>query len=70
MTKSTQDQRLEGVHSILIDDRRAITNVASVAAEHGFHDLAKFNRLFRERYGSGPVEVRRLARKGRLRLKQ
>jgi len=52
--KPTQEHRLEAVHAILIDRRRAITNVASIAAEHGFEDLWKFNRLFRQRYASGP----------------
>jgi outer membrane immunogenic protein len=58
MAKPKAD-RLEEVHAILINPRQAIGSIQMLAAEHGFTDLIKFNQLFRERYGSGPAELRK-----------
>lgn len=58
------------MHAILTNPRRTIRSIQTVAAEHGFNDLADFNRRFRDRYGSGPVELRKLARKGLVRFKR
>lgn len=60
--------RLEQVWTILTNPRRAIVSVAAVAAEHGFTDLAAFNKAFRERYGSSPAEIRKAVRKGKVRF--
>ena len=56
--------RLEEVWQILTNPRRSIVSVAVLAAEHGYTDLAKFNKAFREKYGSSPIEIRKAAKKG------
>lgn len=59
---------LEQVWTILTNPRRSIVSVAALAAEHGFTDLAKFNKAFRERYGSSPVAIRKAVRKGKIKF--
>ena len=44
---------------MLTDMRLAWRSISSVAFEVGFGDLSYFDRVFRQRYGATPSEVRR-----------
>jgi len=49
---------LAHAHRLLADPAHAHLLVASIAYEAGFSDLAAFNRLFKQRYGATPTQVR------------
>ena len=57
-TAHLQNCRLEHVHRALADPVRAHWLVATIAYEAGFHDLAAFNRLFKQCFGATPTQVR------------
>lgn len=57
-TVHLQNCRLEHVRRALADPARANLLVATIAYEAGFHDLAAFNRLFKQRFGATPTQVR------------
>jgi transcriptional regulator GlxA family with amidase domain len=63
-----EDDRLELVWAALTNPRRTIGSIQLVASEHGFHDVVTFNKAFRARYGSSPAEIRKAARKRRIRF--
>lgn len=69
MAPQSTDARVEQVYAILINAKRPIVSVQVVAAEHGFTDLTEFNRLFRERYGTSAVALRKAVRQGRIKGK-
>lgn len=58
----TKAERLEQIHAILTNRRHPIRSIADVAAEHGFDNLAEFNKAFYERFGKSAVVVREFAR--------
>lgn len=60
---STESDRLDAVHEILSNGKRPIRSIQAVAAEHGFTDLATFNRAFKEKFGKSPVALRDFAKK-------
>lgn len=60
-TAELQDRRLAHVQRMLRDPLRRRMQVAAIAFDAGFADLAAFNRLFRRRVGATPTEVRREA---------
>jgi hypothetical protein len=62
MKAMTKEDRLEQVWAALINPKRAIGSIQILAEEHGFDDLAEFNREFRQRYGVSAREIR--AKKG------
>ena len=57
-TAHVQNCRLEHVRRLLASPAHAHLLVASIAYEAGFSDLAAFNRLFKQRYGATPTQVR------------
>jgi len=57
-TTHLQNCRLEHVRHLLASPAHAHLLVASIAYEAGFSDLAAFNRLFKQRYGATPTQVR------------
>ena len=62
-----EEDRLELVWAALTNPRRTIGSIQLLAAEHGFHDLVAFNEAFRARYGNSPAEIRKAARRRRMR---
>jgi AraC-like DNA-binding protein len=54
--------RLARVHSMLTNPRFAAQTVSSIAFTCGFGDLSYFNRVFRQRYGTTPSEIRAAAK--------
>lgn len=56
-----QQCRLEHVRRALADPARAHLLIATIAYEAGFSDLAAFNRLFKQRFGVPPTQIRELA---------
>ena len=57
-TACLQSHRLAHVRRALADPARAGLRIATLAYEAGFSDLAAFNRLFKQRYGAAPGQVR------------
>lgn len=57
-TAHLQGCRLEHVRRALADPGRAHLLIATIAYEAGFSDLAAFNRLFKQRFGATPGQVR------------
>lgn len=57
-TACLQDYRLNHVRLALGDPAQASLLIATLAYEAGFSDLAAFNRLFKQRYGATPGQVR------------
>jgi AraC-like DNA-binding protein len=55
-------QRLALVHRMLTDPSRAGEKISTVAYDCGFGDVSYFNRVFRQRYGAAPSDVRAQAR--------
>ncbi|MEZ5606871.1 MAG: helix-turn-helix transcriptional regulator [Burkholderiaceae bacterium] len=60
-TAHLQNCRLAHVQRMLIDPRHAHQLVATLAYDAGFSDLAAFNRLFKQRFGAAPTQVREAA---------
>ena len=60
-TRHVQAQRLEHVRRALDDPARAHALIATLAYEAGFSDLTAFNRLFKQRYGATPGQLRERA---------
>jgi AraC-like DNA-binding protein len=56
-------QRLVRAHRVLSDPRGAGEKISTVAYDCGFGDVSYFNRLFRQRYGAAPSDVREKARR-------
>jgi AraC-like DNA-binding protein len=56
-------ERLRGVRRMLVDRRYANLNIAQIAHENGFGDVAYFNRVFRRRFGATPSDLREAARR-------
>ncbi len=54
-------QRLARVHATLRDPRSATRTISGIAYDVGFGDISYFNRVFRQRYGTTPSEVRACA---------
>lgn len=54
-------QRLVRAHDLLADPRNINRPINVVASEAGFRDRSHFNRLFRQRYGVAPSEIRATA---------
>lgn len=63
-TAHLQNCRLAHVQRMLIDPRHAHQLVATLAYDAGFSDLAAFNRLFKQRFGAAPTQVREAALQG------
>ncbi|WP_028603919.1 helix-turn-helix transcriptional regulator [Ottowia thiooxydans] len=63
-----QQCRLEHVRRALADPTRARQLIATIAYEAGFSDLAAFNRLFKQRFGVPPTQIRELAVNAQTRL--
>lgn len=61
-TKYLTEQRLTAAYKAL--RRRAATDVpiSAIALDCGFSDVSHFNRLFRQRFGCAPGDVRKTAR--------
>lgn len=57
-TAFLQNQRLEHMRRALADPARAHLLIATLAYEAGFSDLTAFNRLFKQRFGATPTQVR------------
>jgi len=51
-------QRLARAHNLLADPRNANRPINAIADEAGFSDRSRFNRVFRQRYGVAPSEMR------------
>lgn len=60
-TAHVQSCRLAHVQRRLIDPRHAHELVATLAYDAGFSDLAAFNRLFKQRFGVTPSQLREAA---------
>jgi len=63
-TLCLQESRLEHVRRALANTVHAHRLIASIAYEAGFSDLAAFNRLFRQRFGATPTQIREAATHG------
>lgn len=63
-TAGLQNHRLEHVRRALADPAQAGLLIATLAYDAGFSDLAAFNRLFKQRYGAAPGQVRGRERGG------
>lgn len=57
-TEYLTEQRLAAAHRRLRGSAAAQTAISSIAYDCGFSDVSHFNRLFRQRYGCTPSEVR------------
>ncbi len=57
-THHVQAQRLDHVRRALDDPARAHVLIATLAYEAGFSDLTAFNRLFKQRFGATPGQLR------------
>ncbi|WP_158818518.1 AraC family transcriptional regulator [Methylocapsa sp. S129] len=57
------NQRLTRAHRLLVDSRRGVRSISTIAFDAGFDDLSYFNRRFRRRYGATPSDVRMAARR-------
>ncbi len=53
-----QERRLEHVRRALADPANMRKLIASIAYEAGFSNLTAFNRLFKQRFGATPTQVR------------
>ena len=51
-------QRLARAHDLLADPRNGNRPINALADEAGFRDRSRFNRVFRQRYGVAPSEIR------------
>jgi AraC-like DNA-binding protein len=56
-------QRLSHAHQLLTDPCHDGEKISAVALACGFGDLSYFNRMFRQRYGAAPSDVRAEARR-------
>lgn len=54
-----RELRLEQCYLALLDEVRRGHSITRIALDHGFVDSAHFTRVFRERYGVSPSELRR-----------
>jgi AraC family transcriptional regulator, positive regulator of tynA and feaB len=58
-TSEIRRRRIEQAHHDLKDPARAALRISDIAADAGFADVTHFHRVFRERYGDTPAQVRR-----------
>lgn len=63
-TAHLQNTRLEHVRRALQDPANTQRRVSVMAYEAGFQDLAAFNRLFRQRFGTTPTQLREAMSQG------
>lgn len=61
-TQFVAERRLQKAHRLLTDPARADALVSSIAYDCGFADVSHFNRVFRQRFGGTPSDVRAAAR--------
>ncbi|MFO1466279.1 MAG: helix-turn-helix domain-containing protein [Steroidobacteraceae bacterium] len=54
-----QRRRLESACRALLDSTQRVKSVSTIAYEWGFSNTTHFARVFRERYGAAPTELRR-----------
>jgi AraC-like DNA-binding protein len=54
-------QRLARAHRLLTDPRHAHEKIGNVALDVGFTTVSYFNRVFRQRYGASPSDLRAAA---------
>jgi AraC-like DNA-binding protein len=54
--------RLEHAHSMLASPQHDGDSIIAIASQCGFDDVSYFNRLFRNRFGATPSDVRRAKR--------
>lgn len=59
--KYIQRRRLESAHRALMDSTQRVKSVSTIAYEWGFSNTTHFARVFRERYGASPSDLRRRA---------
>jgi transcriptional regulator GlxA family with amidase domain len=65
-TQHVLEQRLSHAHRILNDPGHESEKISAVALACGFGDLSYFNRVFRQRYGASPSDIRAgVRRRGR-----
>jgi len=55
-------QRLARARRLLGDPRRGADKISTIAFDAGFADVSYFNRMFRQRFGMAPSDVRAQAR--------
>jgi len=58
-TEYLTEQRLLAAHQTLRHSRAVRVSVSSIAYDCGFSDISHFNRLFRQRFGCTPTDVRK-----------
>jgi AraC-like DNA-binding protein len=57
-------QRLARARRLLGDPRRGADKISTIAFDAGFADVSYFNRMFRQRFGMAPSDMRAQARQG------
>jgi AraC-like DNA-binding protein len=55
------EHRLTRVRAMLRDPKLSSRTISGIAYDAGFGDISYFNRVFRQRYGATPSEVRACA---------
>jgi AraC-like DNA-binding protein len=63
-TQYLTEQRLAAAYKALRRRAAAHVSVTAIAYDCGFSDVSHFNRLFRQRFGCTPSEMRRTAQSG------
>ena len=58
-TQYLTEQRLAAAHGALRRPSTAVLPISTIAYDCGFSDVSHFNRLFRQRYGCRPSDVRK-----------
>lgn len=61
-TRFVAERRLQKAYRLLVDPTRPDALVSSIAYDCGFADISHFNRVFRQRFGCTPRDVRAAAR--------
>jgi AraC-like DNA-binding protein len=59
VSKYIQRRRLESAYRSLTDSTLSVKSVSTIAYEWGFSNTTHFARVFRERYGASPSDLRR-----------
>jgi len=62
-TAYAREQRLLMAHRMLSDPQYDQRAIGAIAYDAGFGDLSYFNRVFRQRFGTTPSDLRAAARK-------
>lgn len=57
MTSYVRKRRLEAIH-VLLNDPRETRSISTIAHQHGFVSEAHFSRVFRQKFGFSPRDVR------------